>query len=384
MKRNRILLYAIGFLQCMVFYGSIATLYREACGISIFQISVIESISLILSLSLELPWGAAAEKIGYRKTMIICSFIYVLSKIVFWQASDFTGFLLERILLAIAISGLSGVDTALLYVSSEPEHSQHSFSIYESLSTAGLLTAGAVYSWFIGNNYRLAALMTVFSYAAAFLLSLGLKDIKPKTNEPQPSVKEMIQSLKSALHNRQLIYLILASTFLLETVQMLTVFINQMKYVSIGMSNAQIGTAYIIVIAVGMLGILSNRLTERFGRLRFGIIPFLTVAASCIVLIISSDIILCIMCFAIIRLSSNLFMPLSNTLQNEMISNGQRAVMLSMNALTMEALAVGIEPIFGKLAETDLNLAFIFGAVLSLFGMILYCMLNRHHVPETE
>lgn len=46
MKRNLYVMYAIALLQGMVFYGPIATLYRQAQGVTVFQITVIESISL--------------------------------------------------------------------------------------------------------------------------------------------------------------------------------------------------------------------------------------------------------------------------------------------------------------------------------------------------
>ena len=70
MKKNIYLMYAIGLLQGMVFYGPIATLYRQAQGVTVFQITLIESISLALCIALEVPWGVVADRIGYRKTMI--------------------------------------------------------------------------------------------------------------------------------------------------------------------------------------------------------------------------------------------------------------------------------------------------------------------------
>lgn len=379
MKHNRILLYAIAFLQGMVFYASIATLYREVCGITIFQITLIESISLILSLSLELPWGVLAERAGYRRTIIICCFIYVISKIIFWQASNFLGFLIERILLAVVCSGLSGTDVSLLYLSSEPGHSQRSFSIYENLSTGGLLISSMIYSVLIRHNYRLAALLTIFSYAAAFLLSLGLHDIKSKTAHPKCSYSDMVCTLKFSLHSRKLICLLLATAFISETSQMLTVFISQMKYASIGMSNALTGLAYTVMTGVGMLGICSARITERFGTAHTGILSFLAVCVSCIVLTMTQNTLLCILCISIIRLAANLFLPLSSTLQNDMISSRQRAMILSMNALLMESLAACIDPVFGALANKNLNLSFVFGAVLSVLGLLLYIVLSRQN-----
>lgn len=117
MKKNLYVMYAIALLQGMVFYGPIATLYRQAQGVTVFQITLIEGISLGLAILLEIPWGIAADKIGYRKTIIFCSGLYFVSKIVFWKATGFGGFLAERILLSVVEAGFSGVDTSILYLS---------------------------------------------------------------------------------------------------------------------------------------------------------------------------------------------------------------------------------------------------------------------------
>ena len=42
-KRNIYLMYGISLLQGMVFYGPIATLYRQAAGVTVFEITLIES-----------------------------------------------------------------------------------------------------------------------------------------------------------------------------------------------------------------------------------------------------------------------------------------------------------------------------------------------------
>lgn len=61
-KRNIYLMYGISLLQGMVFYGPIATLYRQAAGVSVFEITLIESISLVLCIALEMPWGVVADR----------------------------------------------------------------------------------------------------------------------------------------------------------------------------------------------------------------------------------------------------------------------------------------------------------------------------------
>jgi len=51
-------------------------------------------------------------------------------------------------MLSIVIAGMSGVDTSVLYLSSEEGQSQRIFGIYNNLQTAGLLFASFVYSLF--------------------------------------------------------------------------------------------------------------------------------------------------------------------------------------------------------------------------------------------
>ena len=77
-KRNVLRLWGIALLQGMVFYAPVATLYRQAAGLGIFHITLIESISLGLMLCLEIPWGILADRIGYRKTMLVCSFLFFI------------------------------------------------------------------------------------------------------------------------------------------------------------------------------------------------------------------------------------------------------------------------------------------------------------------
>jgi len=167
LKRNRILLYAVALLQGMVFYAPVSTLYRAAQGVTVFEITLIESVSLALCLLLEIPWGYLADRIGYRRTMVFCAVLYLLSKIVFWRADGFGLFLLERVMLSVVIAGLSGVDMSILYLSSEEGESQKTFGIYSAMGTVGMVLASAVYAVFIGENFRLAGGLTVVSYGLA-------------------------------------------------------------------------------------------------------------------------------------------------------------------------------------------------------------------------
>ena len=369
-KKNMYLMYAIACLQGMVFYGPIATLYRQAQGVSVFEITLIESISLALCLLLELPWGIVADRIGYKRTMVFCCFLYFLSKIIFWRADGFPAFLLERIMLSVVIAGLSGVDTSILYLSVSKEDSQKAFGIYDGLSTAGLLMAAFVYSTAIGGNYRLAGFLTVISYGLAAVLSLFLSEVKAE-GKARMSAKAFCGSLRQTLTDQRLLFLLLGIAFLNETHQTVTVFLNQLLYTRAGMPDERIGYLYIVVTVVGMSGIFSAAVTRKTGRGFLIRACYLIAAAVCLFLAFTENGLGAAFGIVAFRLAFSLFTPLQTQLQNERIITAERATALSINAVMIDSVGVGTNLIYGAIAEKSLTAALVSGAALCVVGLAL-------------
>ena len=374
MKRNIFFMYSISFFQGMVLYSSIATLYRQAAGISIFQITMIESISLVLSFAFEIPWGVLADRIGYRRTMIICNTLFFISKIIFWKSQSFADFLLERVLLAIVASGLSGVDTSILYLSCDENDSQRAFGIYGGLGTAGLLSAAAIYTVFIEENYRAAGFLTVISYGIAAILSFGLKEVKAAQKGERMSLRHSLTILKETLFNRSLLFLIAGIALLYEVNQTITVFFNQLQYTKAGMSVRLISGVYILMTLSGLVSVFSASLTKKLKPRFFGVMLFVVCSFSCLMLAFTKNPFVSVLGILLIRVCSSLMSPLGTELQNKAITAIDRATALSMSALLMDMLAVFTNLVFGKLAELDLSAAMCFGGFLCILGAILYLL----------
>lgn len=428
MKRNIYLMYAIAFLQGMVFYGPVATLYRQACGVSVFQITVIESISLFLCILLEVAWGVAADRIGYKKTMVFCCVLYFLSKIVFWRASGFGGFLAERVMLSIVIAGLSGVDTSILYLSCQRqnknyqnkaessrgegesgrnetesgwsegegsrnerenggneaesgqsenessgngiENSQQVFGMYNSLQMAGLLAASAVFSLFVGENYRLAGFLTALSYGGAAVLSLGLTEVSREGAE-RICFSRLKETLVCTLKDRRLLLFLLAVALLTETHQTVTVFLNQLQYEKCGLGNAAIGYIYIAATLLGMCGVYSARLTKKAGFKAAGLLFGGTAACSCAMLALSAKALPSVCAILVLRISNSLFQPFQTEIQNRLVHTEYRATALSIHAMLLDSVGVGTNLAFGALAEHSLTAAFWFGAGVCMTGAVM-------------
>ena len=372
MKRNLFFMYSISFFQGMVFYSSIATLYRQAAGLSIFQITLIESISLVLSFAFEIPWGVLADRIGYRRTMIVCNALFFISKIIFWKSQDFADFLMERVLLAIVISGLSGVDTSILYLSCNEGDSQRAFGIYGGLGTAGLLSAAAIYTVFIAENYRTAGFLTVISYGLAAILSFGLKEVKSTQKGEKMSLGHSLNILKETLFNRSLLFLIAGVALLYEVNQTITVFFNQLQYTKAGMSARLISGVYILMTLSGLVSVFSAPLTQKLKPRLFGAMLFAVCSFSCLMLAFTENPFISVLGVLLVSVCSSLMSPLGTELQNKAITATDRATALSMSTLIMDLLAVFTNLVFGKLAEFDLSAAMCFGGFLCILGVGLY------------
>lgn len=371
MKKNLYILYGMALLQGMVFYGPIATLYRQAQGVSVLEITIIESISLTLGILLEVPWGVIADRIGYCRTMIFCSGLYFISKIVFWQANGFAGFLLERVMLSVVLAGFSGVDSSILYLSCQGQDSQKAFGIYNTMGMVGLLMAASVFSLLIQNNYSLAGFLTVISYGLAALLSLGLTEVKGTTAEavrPEP----FRTTLQSTLRNRTFLLFLIGVAFLSETHQTITVFLNQLQYTRCGMSNTVIGILYIVATLLGLLGVYSASVTNRLGTKRSFFLFCGLAVVSCLTLAVTAQAFPSVLGILILRLSNTLFQPFQSEIQNRQIQTDNRATALSIHSMLISSIAIGTNLVFGALSDWSLPAAFLFGGSICILGLIFF------------
>lgn len=371
MKKNIYLMYAIAFLQGMVFYGPIATLYRQAQGVSVFQITLIESISLALSIIFEIPWGIVADKIGYRKTMIFCCCLYFISKIVFWQAADFGGFLLERVMLSIVLSGLSGVDSSMIYLSSKGQDSQKAFGIYNSMGMGGLLIAAGVFSVIVRDDYQLAGFLTVVSYGISAVLSFFLTEVtKKEVKEIQ--TEPFIAVLREVLHDRCFLLFLAAVAFLSEAHQTITVFLSQLQYSRCGLGDSAIGVVYIAATLLGLCGGYSSKVTKKVG-MPISLFLFSGISVlSCVILASIPYALPSVIGILALRMSNSLFQPLQIEIQNRQLQTENRATALSINAMLVDCIAIGTNLIFGALSEWNLSLAFLFGGGISLLSLFCF------------
>lgn len=380
MKRNVYLMYAITFFQGFVFYGSISTIYRQMRGIGLGDIYRIEALSIGVMLICEIPWGYFADRWGYKKTLITGNAIFFISKIIFYKANCLSLFLLERLLLALAVSALSGCDTALLYGSIEKEDSEKVFGRYNAFGTFGFLVASSASIFMLSEPVTLKSInrvgfWTIIPYGIALLLSLFLKEVKGCHEQ------SMKVSLKEVWANKQMIVFVMSISLLREVVQSVTVFLNQVQYLKCGIEVKYFGLILVMMQVAPLVSAKAYKLSAKWGRSRSLWALGSCISIGCYVLMTTQGRIVSLSSIFIISLSMACIEPMSLEIQNESIEKENRATSLSIYAMIGDGLGAGISPIVGTLAEQAIESGFM---VCSLLGLISGCLGLGYHLIKNK
>lgn len=372
-RYNVYLMYIIVFLQGLVFYGPIATVYRQSRNLSLSSMFLIESISWILMIIFEIPWGWFADKFGYKKTLVISNFVYFISKIVFYNSYSFGMFFLERVLLSISTAGISGCDIALIYSSVSHEESEKVFGTYNALSAAGYLIASALFSIIVRQSIGSTAFWTIISYAAAAVLTLFIKDVSVE-HEEKPSFKE---SLLKALKNKSIIILVMSFALISEVVQAVSVFLNQPQYLKSGITIKYFGILAVVMQIVRLSSVKAYKLSNKFGKGNSIRILYFIIGACCTILIFTSSAILTVISIIAICGSAAIISPIVLDIENESIGNADRATILSVFAMFGDITSAGVNVIIGKTADISTSAAFITCVIICFCAYILLLIYKK-------
>ena len=371
-KKNIVILLGISLLQGLCFYAPIATLYRQAAGVTLFEMSVIESVSFAVSLLLEVPWGMVADRIGYRKSMILCTALFFVSKIVFWRAEGFGMFLVERVLLAVVVAGLSGLDTSILWLSAGEDQAHRVFGLYGAFGTAGMILASVVCAALIGDDYRLSGFLTMLSYGAAAVLALFMDEVQGPTMTMERPMASLRRNLRQLAGTPGLLPLILCGALAGEVCRNVTVFYNQPQYIRCGMDERLIAAVYALTTLVGLCGVLSEALTRRAGERRTGTLLLALMACCCLMLAATNHALLSVAAMLLLCAASALYGPLASLMENRLVVSDDRATALSVHTLVTDGAVIPLNLLLGRLAEASLPGTFLFGALICGAAIFLF------------
>ena len=211
-ERNIKLLKIDNFLGGLYALSMVLVIYFESITKSYAEAMLIFSISSIVKVIMEIPAGIFSDKIGRKKTMILSSFLFFITTLIWASASTFDSVILLYVG-AIIFGGsdafLSGTNEALMYETMDQLNKQDEFDILFSKS-CGWLQMGFVCSSIIAaliiyfydiNVLAWVSIIPMFvSFCVAFMY------VEPaicKDRNEITSLKMFVQSMKEIYSNKK-------------------------------------------------------------------------------------------------------------------------------------------------------------------------------------
>lgn len=366
-------MYFIAFFQGFVFYGPFATIYRQSRGLSMYNIFLIESVFWILVIALEVPWGWIADRFGYKKTLVISNILFFISKIIFYKAYSFEIFLIERIILAVVISGLSGCDVALLYSSADEGEAEKVFGRYNAFASSGFFIASIFSSMIVKYSLDKTALFTIIPYGIAAVLTFFLKEVNTEKEE-KPKLRN---SFSTAFKSKQIIILVISIALIREVVQAVEVFLSQLQYLRSGIDIRYFGFLTAAIQIIRLSSVKAYRLSDNLGKTKSIEILYILITICCFFLTFISTPILTVTLIIIIAGSMSLVGPIALDIQNKAITTKDRATILSIYSMSGSLIAAIINPFIGKTADVSVETAFGACLIISLCAYALFLLYKK-------
>ncbi len=359
------LFYLSAFLESLCFYAPVASLYRLEYGVSVFQITLIESVCFILSLLLEMPWGFVTARVGYKKTLLAAGALEVLAAVLFWRARGFGMFLAQRCVLAAAISGFSGCDVAYLCRLAGREQEHRVVGGYNAVGYGGLVAVGLLFPLARPLGYRGLAFLALAGTLGSVLLRLALPEIGA---EPQDTLglKEQAAALKKVLlGNRPFLAFVLCGAVLTEVEHTFTVFFASPAWAAAGISEQWYGLLNLALNLTGLAaGLCSARLARRAGPGRAVALCWALALGCCCALALGAGAAALLLALPLLRLAAESYRPFEQVFKNARTGCAGRAVALSAYNMAASVTGAAVGPLLGAGTGEGLQKGFAMGVCL--------------------
>ncbi|SHE33456.1 MFS transporter [Clostridium fallax] len=280
---------------------------------------------------------------------------------------------MEALLSSLAISGISGCDSAIIYSSIDEKESDKVFGIYGFCGTLGFLVAALTGSIIVKISIDLLAFITIFPYTLAFLLAMFLRDVKNhKSKKDGNNKKENLKdTFKIVLKDKNILLFIVAIGILNETTHSICVFLNQPLYIKNGVSLKWFGILTAFMQVATFISLKSYKIKMIIGVKNLYKISIFIIILCNLILIVSGEAYLTILIIFLIEGGYALTQPITETIKNKSIESLNRATILSIYSMIENIIASLINFIISIASKISMEWALITYLIFNILVFIL-------------
>jgi len=371
--RNILLLYLYSFFIKRPVVP-VLVLYYLLHNLSFTQIGIIAAASAITSVLLEIHGGVFSDTYGKRKSLLIGSFLGLITITLFLIGDNFWYFLLASIIYGICFSFVSGTRESLLYDTLASIKKKSSFKkyfgrmvFYGHIFNAIVLL---IIPFFYNINTKLPFLITWFFYIGAFISAYFMIEIK-KHSKQWNYKKKLSSAIKNILNTKSVLFAIVIFTIIRSFIFATTEYVQPLLLIS-GLEIIYFGVVYFLMRALGgMAGEFTHRLEKYFSNkaLLLTIISLLILSFFTFSYGLGISIIIAIILTRILESLSKVL------IQDEITKNVKfenRTTILSVSSLSIELTATFLALLFGISADLFGVQGMFFYATILLIISILF------------
>jgi Na+/melibiose symporter-like transporter len=372
----------INFCQRFHLYIHAYALLLQSRGLSLLQISTIESVVIGTIFLMEVPTGVIADRIGRKWSIVASTFCLMCAESIFIFARSYHWYLLIALLTGTGFAFASGAVDALVYDSLPEENRDNEMKrVMGRVGSAGQIAffiAPIIGAFIIGDatpeRFILAIVLTVAALFIGLMVSLTLQEPATDWQADKPNAltifREGLSELRGSPQLRQLVLLIMFTSAFTGT--LITTFAAP-HLIQQGAVPFMTGIALSV-------GSLIAAFTQRYA---YKIEAILGKKWGLTLLILLPGVMYCILALvtgAVPTLLVIIFMygtndmkaPLFSAYQNALIGSRNRATVLSIMSMMISLFVAVVAPIYATIAGYSLSLAFaIIGIVIITAGLIL-------------
>ncbi len=354
-----------------LFPVSIMTLFwKQNIGMSMTEILSVQALFGLVMALFEFPSGYLADRIGYRRTLIVSSVLGCCGWSLYTQASDITGVISAEAILGISVAMASGCDSALLYASLTDMNEESTFArwigrvrfVGQGAEGSAALVAGALFIWAPWAPFAAQAMASL----CGLFISIALRE--PTRNRPIRSnhLQQVAQMVRYAFIQNRRLAAVITLTIVLGMASFVPVWLIPLYATDAGLAAKWVGPMWAVAnYSVALGSLYSHRIAGRLGMMPtlLACVALMALGYGGLALSYGLYGFAWYFCITVMR---GVFGPVLHHEENRLIPSAERAGFLSMRSLLFRLVFFVVGPVVGLAVD-----AYGQHAVISMLGVIL-------------
>jgi MFS family permease len=204
LARNPRLLCAFHALQMTLFPVAIITLFwQRALGMSMHEILLLQAIFGVTIAAFEFPSGYLADRLGYRRALLLGSVLNAFGWGAYAVADTFADAVVAEVTLGLGLSLISGTDSALMFESLRETGRQDEYRRWDGrfrffgqlAEGTAALAAGALFVLWP----RLPFVLQLAVWSVAFWVAWAMREPARRAREPGGHLRTIARMLRTIL-----------------------------------------------------------------------------------------------------------------------------------------------------------------------------------------